>query len=807
EWQAYGLGEKLSPRPEAKSNLEIIAIDQTSLDQLGEWPWPRSYLGVVINKLSSQDARVIGVDLPLHTPQSEFGVHRLDTMRDTYGGKYQDTVKDILFLARQRLDTDGALANSLKKSDNTVLTISYGLGNEIKKGAPAINRESLESFAFSDFPDRSDVLSNYVPSVLNAGIPQVKQAQAPITLFARHTYAGMQEESVTTSSALVMPLVLKYNDHYYPSFNLMFAARSLGLTTRDIVIEPEQNISMGGIRIDTDPSYRAYPQLYNADNRASAFRVHSFNDVYTNKLSATQFNNKDVLIGITAASLIDEVTLPSGDSLPPVLVSAHQINNLLHSDMYKVPHWALLAQMSALFVVGLYLVLVLPRFGFVIGLVTSLLLLFVLVTAYFALMIINAIWVPLMLPAAALGCGALVVATIRKVDEAHHRTRADLFESNLSLGQNLHAQGQLDQAFEKYRECPVDDTLLDRLYSLGLDFERRRQFSKAEMVFNYIEQHRSGYRDCKKRLKKNRDVQNMVILPNAGKHTTQGTLILSDVGLQKPVLGRYEIIEEIGQGAMGRVYLGKDPRIGRTVAIKTMALSEEFDADEVDDIRKRFLREAETAGRLSHQNIVTIYDVGEEQDLAYIAMDYLKGTDLSAHKNPDTLLPLEVVMEIAIQVATALDYAHRHDVVHRDIKPANIIFDESTGITKVTDFGVACLTSSSSTKTGTMLGSPAYMSPEQANGQKVDGASDLFSLGSTLYQLTTGRFPFSADSVAGMTHKICTEQQTDAQKIRADIPACLSRIINKAMKKNKAERYISGAQMAKALRQCRHKAP
>jgi serine/threonine-protein kinase len=162
-------------------------------------------------------------------------------------------------------------------------------------------------------------------------------------------------------------------------------------------------------------------------------------------------------------------------------------------------------------------------------------------------------------------------------------------------------------------------------------------------------------------------------------------------------------------------------------------------------------------------------------------------------------------MDIAIQVATALDFAHQHEVVHRDIKPANIIYDESTGIAKVTDFGVACLTSSSKTKTGTMLGSPAYMSPEQASGQKVDGCSDLFSLGATLYQLTTGQLPFISDTVAGVTHKICNEKQVDARKIRPEIPACLNRVINKALQKNKEDRYKSGAQMARALRQCRNK--
>ncbi len=803
EWQAYGLGIKLSPAPESKNNLEVIAIDQASLEQLGKWPWPRSYLGVVIKKLNSSGARTVGLTLPLHTPQSEFGVHRLDTMRDTYEGKYRKTVKEILFLARQRLDTDGALAASLKKSDNTVLAISYGLSNETQKGSPSISRETFESFAFPNAPAASETGRSYIPGVLNIGIPEIKQAQAPIALLAKHTDAGMLDEAVPGNSNPVMPLVLKYGDHYYPSFSLMFAARSLKVKTADITFESEKDITMGGIRLDTDPAYRAYPRIYAAEKDEPPFRVHSFHKVYSNKTSAKQFKNKDVLIGITAPTLVEPVTLPGGDTMSPLILTAHRVNNLLHGDMYAVPNWAQLAQLSVLAVIALFLIFVLPRLGLWTGLLTSLLTLFVLVTAHFGLMVVNNTWIPLMLPIAALTCGALVIAIKQKIDEEHQRTRSHLFESNLSLGQNLQAQGQLDHAFEKYRECSINDALLDRLYSLGLDYERRRQFNKAELVFEYIEQHNSSYRDVKKRVQRNREVQGIVVLPGNGKHTTQGTLILSQDGLQKPVLGRYEIEKEIGRGAMGMVYLGRDPRIGRTVAIKTMAFAQEFDADELDGIKRRFLREAETAGRLSHPNIVTIYDVGEEQELAYIAMDYLEGTDLSHHKQPDTLLPLDVVMDIIAQVATALDFAHKHDVVHRDIKPANIIFNESTGVAKVTDFGVAYVTSSSKTKTGSMLGSPAYMSPEQASSSKVDGCSDIFSLGTTLYQLATGKLPFYSDTVAGVTHKICNEKHVDARKIRSDIPACLNSVINKALKKEKENRYKSGAQMAKSLRQCR----
>jgi len=804
EWRGFGIGSELSPAPGSRGNLEIIAIDEASLQQLGEWPWPRSYLGVVIKHLNKNGARTIGLTLPLHTPQSEFGVRRLDSMRDTYSGKYEKTVKDILFRARQRLDTDGALAASLKRSDNTVLAITYGLNTDTRRGSGTSGESTLKSYALSGFPAESNSLSAFLPSVLNRGVPELAQAQAPLPLLARHSAAGMLDESISGgNSNLVTPLVLKFGDRYFPSFSLMFAARSLKVKPADITVEPGQNITLGGIRLHTDAAYRLYPHLYQNDADTPAFKVHSFNEVYSKKKPGKQFKDKDVLIGITAPSLIDPITLPGGETLAPVLLSGHVINNLLHSDMYTVPAWALTAQLVALLVVAIYLIFILPRFSFWSGFVTSLMLLFIMTNIYFGAMIISDIWIPLVLPMAALLTGALAIAIKSKIEEARKRTEAHLTESNLTLGLHLQSQGQLDQAFEKYRLCPINGTLLDRLYNLGLDYERRRQFNRAEMVFEYIEQKHGGFRDVKKRMQKNRELQDIVVLPKNGKTTDQGTLILTDGGVQKPVLGRYQIEKEIGRGAMGLVYLGRDPKIGRTVAIKTMSLAQEFDPEELEDVKQRFLREAETAGRLNHQNIVTIFDVGEEQDLAYIAMDYLKGKDLSHHKQAGSLLPVSVVLDIGIQVATALEFAHKHDVVHRDIKPANIIYDKSTGNVKVTDFGIACVTGSSKTKTGTMLGSPSYMSPEQIGGNKVDGGADLYSLGTTLYQLTTGQLPFVADTFAELAHKICNEKQVDAAKIRSDLPACLNRIINKAMRKQREDRYKTGAQMAKALRMCR----
>jgi len=272
--------------------------------------------------------------------------------------------------------------------------------------------------------------------------------------------------------------------------------------------------------------------------------------------------------------------------------------------------------------------------------------------------------------------------------------------------------------------------------------------------------------------------------------------------VQKPMLGRYTIERELGRGAMGMVFLGKDPKIGRTVAIKTMMLSQEFEGEKLDEIKERFFREAETAGRLNHPNIVTIYDVGEDEDLSYIAMDYLKGDNLLAYCKSDTLLPVREIFEVLLKVADALEYAHNNGVVHRDIKPANILYDRETGVMKVTDFGVACLTDSSKTKTGTILGSPSYMSPEQLAGLKVDGRSDLFSLGVTLYQMLTGELPFIGESLASLMYKIANEKHPDVRLFRPDLPACVSRIINKALAKDAAKRFNTGERFGNAIERC-----
>jgi serine/threonine-protein kinase len=295
-------------------------------------------------------------------------------------------------------------------------------------------------------------------------------------------------------------------------------------------------------------------------------------------------------------------------------------------------------------------------------------------------------------------------------------------------------------------------------------------------------------------------MEETVILGGGSSASNAGLLL--NKGGAKPMLGRYEVEKELGKGAMGAVYLGKDPKISRVVAIKTMALSQEFEGDELQDVKDRFFREAETAGRLSHPNIVTIYDAGEEHDLAYIAMEFLKGVDLVQYGKPDSLLPIDKVLSIVGRAADALHFAHQQNVVHRDIKPANMMYEAETDTLKITDFGIARITDSSKTKTGMVLGTPSYMSPEQLAGKRVDGRSDLFSLGVMLFQLVTGRLPFQGDSMATLMYKIANENHPAADSIRPDLPRCVSIVINRALAKDREKRYQTGAQMASDIRKC-----
>ena len=265
-------------------------------------------------------------------------------------------------------------------------------------------------------------------------------------------------------------------------------------------------------------------------------------------------------------------------------------------------------------------------------------------------------------------------------------------------------------------------------------------------------------------------------------------------------LGRYVLQEEVGRGSMGTVFKASDPMIERTVAIKTINALQIQDGSV--EPRRRFLREAKAAGRLSHPCIVTIYDVGEFEDIAYIVMELLEGRALKDILDRGERISLATAVQIVLQTADALGFAHRQGVVHRDIKPGNLMLTKQ-GLVKITDFGIARIDQMSRTRTGVVIGSPRYMSPEQVSGKKADGRSDVFSLGIVLYELVTGVAPFDAarpEDFLTLMQNIVSKEPERASRLNAEVPAALDAVIDRALRKSPDERYPTADKMAEDLR-------
>jgi eukaryotic-like serine/threonine-protein kinase len=266
-------------------------------------------------------------------------------------------------------------------------------------------------------------------------------------------------------------------------------------------------------------------------------------------------------------------------------------------------------------------------------------------------------------------------------------------------------------------------------------------------------------------------------------------------------LGRYEIISELGRGAMGVVYKARDPLIDRLVAIKTINL-QSLPPEKRKEYEARFYQEAKAAGRLSHPNIITVHDLGETHGIAYIAMELLEGKELQHLIEDGKHLSVDEALNIAIQVAAGLAYAHEHGVIHRDIKPSNIMVLKGKRV-KIADFGIARMeTSLLSTQTGMVMGSPLYMSPEQIKSERIDFRSDIFSLGIVLYQMLTGKLPFGGDNAHSVMYQIVQEDPPKPSSLNSDVPDSLDTIISKCLAKSPVERYQDANELGKALLFC-----
>lgn len=750
-------------------HVVIVAIDDDSKARLGDWPWPNELHARLIEQLRKAGARAIAFTLPLS-----------DTHRDGAASG------------------DQQLAQAMQHHGRVLLPVDVSTHLDGDSLAPALEPVLL----------RNRVQTDPAALMLAPAAQLISSANELLnsTYAVGHLLEPTDSDGVTRRELAAVRL----GEHVLPALSLALAstavtAQSPQLSDSTLQLGP----MLGGTAIQRDLSFLPRLQTHNGPLAIPEF---PYWRVLNGTVLSSNFKDKLVLVGVTDGINADRVQTALGP-LPRVELIASATESLLNGSAYSHPWWSVLLQLMLAAGVVLFAIAPIPRLARNMRVLTALGIAAVLLLLDFMLLRSANVSLQLVPVCIALVLTAVLMEVFRAINATSSRSSHSPISTDTlkTLALTLHGQGQLDLAYETLRRCPVAKDTLDLLYRLGTDYERRQETRKAAQVYGYIAQHDAGYKDAQQRssqlLRANMPLQNSVPSTppaRAAVARSSGAVAraVAPATSTKPkeALGRYEIERQIGKGAMGVVYLGRDPKINRVVAIKAIPLAEEFEDSDLAEARERFFREAEMAGRLNHPGIVTIYDAGEDRGLAYIAMEFIQGEHLSYYCDPQRLLPIRKALSLVVRVADALHYAHLQNVVHRDIKPANIMFNIETDALKITDFGIARLSDVSRTKTGIVLGTPSFMSPEQLEGRPLDGRSDLFALGVTMYQLLTGVLPFRADSMTRLMNKIATEPHPPMRSIRPELPAHLEDIVSRTLAKSAEDRYQTGAEMAEAIR-------
>jgi CHASE2 domain-containing sensor protein len=809
----YDVRVSLRANPKPSDQIVIVGVDEESLTRIGRWPWPRSVIGELLDILRESGAKVIGVGFVFSEPDQNQGLQEVRAIRRELSlqgqsapepkpgsklresdARSQDMLRmalDLLGEAEVRLDHDAKLEAVLQRTPQVVLPVLMEVGKPSGEAEDIPKPVLANALATPEPPLDTDALLQLetrklippLPAFLPEGV-----ALGHLTLTADRDGKVRQEQ-----------LVLEHRGRLYPSFALRILSAYLTVPTAEMTARPGSGVTVGTVRLPTDEALRM-PISFNGP--AGTFKAVPAHAVLTGQVLPDTFRGKLVLLGPVAPDITEHLATPTSRGMAGMEVVANVLQNALGKNLLATPSWAFPAELGMLVGFGAILMVVLPRLGTIAtGIVTAVLLAGCLVGTTLAYAhhgyLVTALYPSLLL---VFGFAALSARRFLATTKQQEMVVADGIESNKMLGLSFQGQGMLDMAFEKFKKCPLDESVMDLLYNLAMDFERKRMFNKSVAVYEHIATQNPDFKDIKERTARLKEAEMTMTFGSGLKRASSEATVIVSGGAARPTLGRYEIEKELGRGAMGTVFLGKDPKINRFVAIKTLHL-DGADPEMIAAVKERFFREAESAGRLNHPNIVTIHDAGEEQELGYIAMEVLDGKDLKEWCRKDTLLPVKQVLGIVADVAEALDYAHSQDVVHRDIKPANIMMQKD-GTVKVTDFGIARITTSSKTQTGVMLGTPSYMSPEQITSTKVDGRADIFSLGVVLFEMLTGEKPFQSDNAATLMFQIAKEPHPPILKVRPDLPAACEAIIDRALQKDAAQRYQRAMEMAQALRAC-----
>ena len=550
--------------------IAIIAIDDQSIANIGRWPWPRDVQAKLIDQLAAAKAKTIVNTTLFFEPQTDRGMVYIRKMKDLLAdprlgsSSALEPLGKVIADAEVALDTDALLAASMARAGNVLVPSVFTTG--MPQGRP-------------DMPLPPYALKSAVDEPNGFSVPALRGQQPIEIIGAAATGIGHLNQLPDVDGAIRHePLLINYFGKAVPSMSLLAVAKSLNLGPADIKLNVDESVQIGTLVIRTDESALMRPQFYKGKEGKPAFATDSFYDVISGKIPASKYTDKIVIIGGTAVGAGAFFNTPAGPGLPAAEMMAHITSSILSEHFIVQPAWGIWATLAVLLVVIGYLVAGLPRLSAGKAAMATLVLFAAMLAVEFALLANAAKWVQLVFPAALLVIGHIALTTKRFLTTEAGKLKSDeeSAETNRMMGLALQGQGQLDMAFDRLRRVSYSDALMENLSNLALDFERKRQFNKAQAVYEYMASQNKNFKGLQAKLSRAKNLSETVILGGSGGHPG-GSMLLDGSGVEKPMLGRYQVEKELGKGAMGVVYLGKDPKIGRVVAIKTMALSEEFD--------------------------------------------------------------------------------------------------------------------------------------------------------------------------------------------------------------------------------------
>lgn len=819
EWKIQGVLYSIAGSDNYVGDFTLVNIDDRSIEEYGKWPWNRDRIADLLAAVGSGEPKTVFMNIYFD----------YDMEQDTLG--YTEI-----------------LAGQMSWMKNVVLP--YEISKAEFRSNKIASPDYLKYFSVSVnnelgvLPEHNTLLGRKV------FLPPDMLSEYAAGLGFKYTVYD-DDRKVRWA-----PLVMYYEGFYYPSAELMAAAKHLGIDPSMIHVEGGKSVKVGGLEIKTNEHAEMF---VNYNQPGKSFNQVSAADILGEKIDLRSLQNKLVIISLTTEDDLEYFNTPVANRLPAYEKTANIVENIVHGNLIQRMDSNPLIDLLILFGLGIMFAFILPRVTLRYRLIILAGSFFVIVNiSYVMFSSYNLLTRPLyvafellfLLIAAPLMDNELLVKLGIIEDDRKHKpgglpkissentrvlkdkkgtakvddnsatiqSSSPQSSGDSDLQKTTAAQGDIDSSEVKtvaqpLPEQPENNTpprdSLDDYKNSNLDapadnIPNADNSSHAAPPFDGIDD--TPPEGFEPTLGDSAGIKTESPQQSApgqsSDHISQpgeSHSFASGESQKISTLGRYKVVGELGQGAMGTVFKGLDPAINRNVALKTIRLDFVSDPEEFAELKERLFREARAAGMLSHPNIVTIYDVGTEGKLQYIAMEYIKGATLEDMIRRNVKFNLRIVAQMIVQICSALEYAHAQKIVHRDIKPANIMVQNDYTI-KVMDFGIARVDSTSMTRTGIAMGTPNYISPEQLQGRNIDHRCDIFSLGVMMYELLVGKRPFTGENLTALIYSIVNKDPEPPSAVDSTIPPLFDRILMKALKKNPDERFQKASEVASALK-------